>query len=430
MRELAPAAVLFIALLIGALAPQIWPDETGSGALASATPAPSASQRLPSWRGRDGGAGFVVCGSNDTWRRPSVSEENAHLAADPRYRNQRVDDASPAAKTFAGSVLLYDGAGNSSRAGLATLSGLWADPGIGGTGCSSAEPQVWLFGYEPMAYAADGLVGGTLTVHAATGYRMVVLTAAPQTLSVVEGKTTLAAFDLVKELPPQAASPKPIPTPTNRTPAPNSPRVPIFPRTDQPIELALPSTCAIESGGRHNDDLGMTWRVQCGSATANREVATAAITQGWQLSDGNPPIGVGIQNYSKSGLWMQIAYRLDGPAFADAFVIVQTLRPGIGSYDSSPHDFTIGPWCGIVDQPTRSADGSSLRWLARCGNIAKAIIDSEEMNRQSGWTLASVRTDPYATRRYCKLTLETLLQSGSDLGAGIMAITQTEGACR
>jgi hypothetical protein len=170
--------------------------------------------------------------------------------------------------------------------------------------------------------------------------------------------------------------------------------------------------------------------VQCGSATANREVATAAITQGWQLSDGNPPIGVGIQNYSKSGLWMQIAYRLDGPAFADAFVIVQTLRPGIGSYDSSSHDFTIGPWCGIVEQPTRSADRSSLRWLARCGNIAKAIIDSEEMNRQSGWTLASVGTDPYATRRYCKLTLETLLQSGSDLGAGIMAITQTEGACR
>jgi hypothetical protein len=431
MRELAAAALLLLALAVGALAPKIWPAETGSGALASATPALSAAfQNLPSWRGRDGGAGFVVCGSSDTWRRPSVTEENAHLAADPRYRDQRVDDASPAARTFAASVLLYDGAGNSSRAGLATLSGLWADPRIGGTGCSSAEPQVWLFGYEPVAYTADGLIGGALTVRLATGYRMVVLTAAPQSLAVVEGSKTIAAFDLVKELPARTATPKPLPTPTNKAPVPNSPLVPIFPRTDQPIELTLPSTCAIESAGRHNDDLGMTWRVQCGSATSNRAVAPAAITQGWKLSDGNPPIGVGIQNYSKNGLWMQIAYRLDGPAFADAFVIVQTLRPGMGGYDSSPHEFTLGPWCGIVDQPTRSADGSALKWLARCGNIAKAIIDSEAMNGQGGWKLASVGTDPYATRRYCKLTLETLLESGSELGAGIMAITQTEGACR
>ena len=431
MRELAAAALLLLALVVGALAPKIWPDETGSGALASATPALSpAAQKLPSWRGRDGGAGFVVCGSSDTWRRPSMTEENAHLAADPRYRDQRVDDASPAARTFAFSVLLYDGAGNSSRAGLATLSGLWADPGIGGTGCSSAEPQVWLFGYEPVAYAADGLLGGTLTVRAATGYRMVVLTAAPQTVSVVEGKKMIAAFDLVKELPPRAATPKPLPTPTNKAPAPNSPLVPIFPQTDRPLELRLPSTCATLTAGRHSDDLGMTWRVQCGSATANREVAPAAMTQGWKLSDGNPPIGVGIQNYSKNGLWMQIAYRLDGPAFADPFVIVQTLRPGIGNYDSTPHDFMLGPICGIVEQPTRSADGLALRWLARCGNIAKAIVDSEAMNDQSGWKLASVGADPYATRRYCKLTFETLLQSGSDLGIGILAITQNEGGCR
>jgi hypothetical protein len=206
--------------------------------------------------------------------------------------------------------------------------------------------------------------------------------------------------------------------------------VPIFPNADRPIDLVLPSACAIETAGRHNDDLGITWRVQCGSATANREIASAAIAQGWKLSDGNPPVGVGIQNYTKNGVWMQIAYRLDGPAFADPFVIVQTLRPGIAGYDSSPRDFTVGPWCGIVDQPTRSSDGSALKWLARCGNIAKAIVDIEAMNGQSGWKLASVGPDPYTTRRYCKVTLETLLRTGSDLGAGIMAITQTEGACR
>jgi len=192
----------------------------------------------------------------------------------------------------------------------------------------------------------------------------------------------------------------------------------------------MPSTCAIESVGRHSDDLGMTWRVQCGSAATNLEVAPAAIAQGWKLADGNPPIGVGLQNYSKNGIWMQIAYRLDGPAFADPFVIVQTLRPGIGTYDTTPHDFMVGPWCGIADEPTRSANGSSLKWLARCGNIAKAIIDLEDMNGRNGWKLASVGTDPHATRRYCKLTLETLVQSGSDLGTGILKITQTEAACR
>jgi hypothetical protein len=145
-------------------------------------------------------------------------------------------------------------------------------------------------------------------------------------------------------------------TPKQSPAAPKSPLVPIFPQTDRPVELTLRQVCAIETASLHNDDLGMTWRVQCGSATANREVAPAAIAQGWRLSEGNPPIGVGIQNYSKSGLWMQIAYRLDGPAFADPFVIVQALRSGVGTYDSSPHEFSPGPWCGIVDQPSRSAD--------------------------------------------------------------------------
>src|SRR2546423_408332 len=325
MRELAAALLLLLALVVGALAPTIWP-ESASGTLPSATPALSpTTQTPPSWRGRDGGAGYVVCGSSDTWRRPSVAEQNAHLAADPRYRDQRVDDGSFAARTFAASALLYDGAGNSSRAGLATMSGLWADPKIGGAGCVSAEPQIWLFGYEPTAYATDGMLGGTLTVRSAKGYRMVVLTAPPQAVSVVDGRETIAAFDLVKELPFHPTTPTPIPTSTKKTPASRSPLVPIFPRTDRPLDLTLAVTCATESAGRHDDELGMTWQLQCGSASANRAVAAAAIAQGWKLFAGNPPIGVGMQNYSKDGLWMQIAYRLGSPAFADPFVIVPTL---------------------------------------------------------------------------------------------------------
>jgi hypothetical protein len=72
----------------------------------------------------------------------------------------------------------------------------------------------------------------------------------------------------------------------------------------------------------------------------------------------------------------------------------------------------------------------ALKWLARCGNIAKAIVDGDDMNGRSGWKLTSVGTDLFATRRYCKLTSEMLLQSGSELGNGILSITQTEGGCR
>jgi len=441
MRELAAAALLLLVLVVGALAPKIWPDYSPASALASGRPAASgplatvASTAFAavSWKGKDGGTGYVACGNTENWSRPTLAEQNAHLASDPRYAGMRADDnGSPAWRPFHASALAYDGSSVSARVDLVALSGMWTDPHIGGNaiGCTSIEPQIWLFGYEPLGYAPLDKFGGTLTVRAATGYSMVILTAAPQAVTVIAEGKTIADFDLVKDLPPRSATPKPVPTPTNKAAAVRSPLVPIFPRTDRPLELALPSTCSIETARRHDDDLGMTWRVQCGSATANLAVAPAAIEQGWALFNGNPPIGVGLQNYSKNDVWMQIAYRLDGPAFADAFVVVQTLRPGIGSYDSSPHEFTLGPWCGIVDQPTRSADGSALNWLARCGNIAKAIIDSEAMNFQSGWKLASAGTAPYATRRYCKLTLETVLRTGSNLGDGIMEITQTEGACR
>jgi hypothetical protein len=441
MRELAAAALLLLALVVGALAPKIWPDDAAGAALASGRPTASgplatvASTAFAavSWKGKDGGTGYIVCGSADNWSRPSLAEQNAHLASDPRYARMRADDrGSPAWAPFHASALPFDGSTVSARVDLVALSGMWTDPQIGGNaiGCTSVEPQIWLVGYTPVSYASIDKRGATLTVRPATGYSMVVLTAAPQGVAVVAGDKTIASFDLVVDLPPRAVTPKPMPTPTNKAPAARSPLVPIFPRTDRPVELTLPSACAIDSARRHDDDLGMTWRVQCGSATANLTVAPAAIDQGWQLFSGNPPIGVGLQNYSKNDLWMQIAYRLDGPAFADAFVIVQSLRTGIGSYDTTPHDFMVGSMCGIVDNPTRSPDGTVVKWLARCGDIAKAIADIEGLNVPSGWKLASADTDPYATRRYCKLMAETLLQSGSDLGAGVMAITQSEVGCR
>src|SRR5438093_1599654 len=239
MRELAAAALLLLALVVGALAPTLWPDETRGEVLASATPIrSSAVPTLPSWRGRDGGRGYVVCGSNQAWRRPSVAEENAHLAADPRYRDQRVDDASPAASTFAASALLYDGAGNSSRAGLATLTGLWADPKIGSAGCVSAEPQVWLFGYEPTGYLvteANPIIA-KLSVREAEGYRMVVLSgAAPYALAVDAGGRMLAWFKPVVA-PEATVSPTRVPQ-----------RLPTVPPAATPIGFAIPEMCALTS---------------------------------------------------------------------------------------------------------------------------------------------------------------------------------------
>ena len=438
MRELAAAALLLLVLVVGALAPKIWPDDAPTGALASGRPVASgplatvASTAFAavSWKGKDGGTGYVVCGNAQKWSRPTIAEQNAHLAADPRYAGMRADDSgSPAWRSFHASALAYDGSSVAARVDLVALSGMWTDPQIGGNaiGCTSIEPQIWLVGYEPLGYSPVDKLGGMLAVRPATGYSMVVLAAAPQAVSVVSGGTAIADFDLVKDLPPRTAIP--VPTPTNKAAAARSPVVPIFPRTDRPLELVLPSACSIETAGRHNDDLGVTWRVQCGSATANLAVAPAAIDQGWTLASGNPPIGVGLQNYSKNDVWMQIAYRLDGPAYADPFVIMQTLRPGVGTYDTSPHDFMLGPWCGIVDPPTRSADGSTLTWLARCGNIAKAIVDITALNVEGGWKVASA-ADPNAAQRYCKGTVETLLQAGAGLDAGVMTITQTEGACR
>jgi hypothetical protein len=364
MRELAAAALLLLALVVGALAPTIWPDKAGSGALAAATPARSAgAQQLPSWRGRDGGAGFVVCGSNDTWRRPSVAEENAHLGADPRYRDQRVDDASPAAMTFAASVLLYDGAGNSSRAGLATLSGLWTDPEIGGRGCSSAEPQVWLFGYTPVSFGGGPGIA-ELRVRESPGYRMVVVTGAIGTDLVVVGESgKIAVLDTRAWL-----GPTPTPAP-KRTATPSEMPSPAstFPMTDRPLELALPG-CEISPQERHADGQGAVWTVQCGSARANLAISVVATRQGWSHIAG-PPIGVGFQTYGKGTLSMQLAYRLDGPAYSDPVIIMQYSRPFAQGGDTPdlpplaylrvPTGFELPAGCGWKDAPAGfTSDGA------------------------------------------------------------------------
>jgi len=255
------------------------------------------------------GPGFAVCGASDTWARPSLQEEMAHLDADPRYRGVRVDDGSPAARQFRASAVLYDGSGNSSRTGIVAHTGLWSDPRIGGTGCQTKEQQVWLFGYAPDSY--EVLDGGSavLSVHAQPGYRMVVITGEPRRALIVYGnsqKLELLTMQVTVTVP-------------------TSTGVAAFPTSPRPLDLVLPQSCAIVSSYRHTDDLGNTWYVQCGAGKVNVAIPGEAVRQGWVFLGGDRPDGT--QFFQRGALWMQIFYRRDGPGIEDPFGILQTFRP-------------------------------------------------------------------------------------------------------
>src|SRR5438128_8611051 len=157
---------------------------------------------LPTWRTMASGAPSVVCGASDAWRRPTLAEQTARLASDPRYRRIRFDDDSQPAQTCRAPAVLYDGAGESSAQGLVAYTGLWSDSALHRNHCTSAEPQVWLFGYEPVDYAADDRDIAMLRVRPAAGYRFVVLTGTLRRTLVVAAGTKLAAFDTSPWLPP------------------------------------------------------------------------------------------------------------------------------------------------------------------------------------------------------------------------------------
>jgi hypothetical protein len=379
VRELAAAAVVFIALATLTLAPRIWPEEAAGGALgpgsASSTPSPTGPA---SWRGKDGGAGFVVCGSSDTWARPTIAEESAHLAADPRYSGTRVDDNSAAARQFLASAVLYDGAGSSTRSGLVMTTGLWSDPEIGHAGCASAEPQIWLFGYEPVSYRGGWPGLGELAVRKVPGYRMVVLTGQlGSDLVLVDANGKLAVLDTRAWI---GATPTPAPKRTLQAPSgQDSP----FPVTDRPLELTLPRVCLVSPQSRQPDGSAASWTVQCGSPKANLSVAILATKQGWSHVAG-PPIGVGMQTYVKGTLSMQLAYRLDGPAYSDPFIVVQYSRPfAQGSAASDPlpiaylrvpTGFDLPSGCVWQEGPAGFTSDGAYELAFTCGRLSAADI--------------------------------------------------------
>ena len=383
MRELAVAALLLGVLVIAAAVPKLWPSDADGGALASArSPAAIASGTVApvSWKGRDGGTGFVVCGSNESWMRPTIDEENAHLAADPRYAGIRADDSySRAWLPFRAGASLFDGSSADERDDLVALTGLWNDPHFAANAgaCASIEPQIWLFGYAPAKYTAEDRFIATLQVAPAPGYRMVVLTGVIRPQLVVAGSMKVAFF----AMPTSAVTPTLTPAAKPTQPTTPNPAF-VFPSTDRPLQLALPTECRLLEMRRHTDEQGAFWLVQCGSAKANLSVAVTAMRQGWAHLSG-PPLGVGLQNYAKGTLTMTLAYRLDGPAYADDFSLVQYSRPYSAggpapaspfAYLREPTGFDLPTGCGWRESPAGFTSDGAYKLAFSCPDLRPAEI--------------------------------------------------------
>lgn len=317
MRDFLAGLFALVVLVLIAVAPS-WERTYGDSAAASkptATPARTAAPTpTPISRAFDPaqalatGPGFAVCGASDTWTRPTLQEQNARASADPRYRDLRFDDNSPAARQFHAAAVLYDGSGLSSRTFLVLSTGLWSDARDRGIGCSTKEQQVWLFGYAPDSYEVFDGASAVLNVHAQPGYRMVVITGEPRRTLVVFGQGQ--KLELLTMEVPVSAAPSPAPT--------------TFPQVARPLDLVLYPSCQIVSTYRHIDELGITWYVQCGAGKVNVGIPGEAVRQGWIFMGGDTPDGT--QRFQKGALWMQIFYRRDGPGIEDPFGILQTYR--------------------------------------------------------------------------------------------------------
>ena len=299
MRDLVIASLGLLALVGMTLAPSL--DELSrrpadSRVLAgSPLPTPTRSPgpwMLPTWRTMASGAPYVVCGASDAWRRPTLAEQTARLASDPRYRRIRFDDDSQAAQAFRAPAVLYDGAGESSAQGLVAYTGLWSDPALHRNHCTSAEPQVWLFGYEPVDYAADDRDIAMLRVRPAAGYRFVVLTGTLRRTLVVAAGTKLATFDMSPWLTPASnlsanqTLPSSMPLPRSEgTPLPTVP-------PPAPVAFVLPKGCAITEGGQgvRTGQSGevVHWIAACPGAPASefpKWFLTRVEEQGWTKNE-------------------------------------------------------------------------------------------------------------------------------------------------
>jgi hypothetical protein len=140
-------------------------------------------------------ARFEVCYENETWERPTVADEAAHIGAVPRYKNVRVDDESFEAKFFRQVAYLWDTKASSAGGDLVALSGLWSDPDLPGARCPTE--RVVLIGYAPTGLGVIAESEELLDVAPARGYRLLTIAGPrPSRVVVRSANRTLAEFRL------------------------------------------------------------------------------------------------------------------------------------------------------------------------------------------------------------------------------------------
>ena len=173
MRELVLTTSLFVLLLVAVELPGLPGARTDVAGAVASEPRPSVAAPTLS------GAGFAVCSADTGWRRPTDAEQRAHLGADRRADGIWETASSVGDQEFRAPAVLYDGKSVDGLQWIATLTGLWniwSNNATRPKTCWTEQPQVFLFGYEPVAYDAQDPSVGRLQVRPAAGYRMVVLT--------------------------------------------------------------------------------------------------------------------------------------------------------------------------------------------------------------------------------------------------------------
>lgn len=173
MRELILTTSLFVLLLVAVEPPGLPGARTdAAGAVAFQARPNAAAPTLA-------GGGFAVCAVDTGWRKPTDAEQRAHLGGHRRADGIWETLSSVGGQEFRAPAMLYDGKSVDGLQRIATLTGLWnvwSDSRTRPRTCWTEQPQVFLFGYEPIAYDAQDPNIGRLRVRPASGYRMVVLT--------------------------------------------------------------------------------------------------------------------------------------------------------------------------------------------------------------------------------------------------------------
>jgi hypothetical protein len=173
VRELVLGTSLFVLCLIALELPRLPGARADVAGATTFEARPSAAAPILS------GAGFAVCAADAGWQRPSDMEQRAHLAGDRRADGVWEIAGSTGYEAFRAPAVLYDGKSVDGLQWIATLTGLWNVWSSSGTRpqtCWTEQPQVFLFGYEAVAYDAQDPKVALLKVRPASGYRMVVLT--------------------------------------------------------------------------------------------------------------------------------------------------------------------------------------------------------------------------------------------------------------